>query len=221
MGINLKSKVVINSEGWTWPIDDGNGQYEGPTSCWRYMKDHDITPEIISSFVEEKKVCVQAGGNAGYYVKKYASLFDVVYTFEPDPVNFYCLNTNVDLSNVIKFQACLGKNHECVGLNKTTPDVGSTHVSGSGLIPTLTIDDLNLSNCNLIHFDIEGYELFALQGSEKTIEKFKPIIAYESHDAWARRYNVNLDEIEQFLIQRGYKFVGNAQGDKVFKYENL
>lgn len=221
MIFNIKDNVVINSEGWLWPKNDGDGNYEGPSSCWHYMKTHNETPNIISSYVNIKNVCVQAGGNAGYYVKKYSELFKVVYTFEPDPVNFLCLNANVSSSNVIKFQACLGNKHECVGLNKTTPDTGSTHVHGNGSIPTLTVDDLNLNECNLIHFDIEGYELFALEGSLQTILKFKPIVAFECHDAWAMRYNVELQQVENFLTNLGYKLIDVAEGDKIFKHESM
>ena len=221
MSVDLKTKVVINSEGWLWPKEDGNGNYEGPSSCWHYMKSHNNTPQLISNHVKEKKVVVQAGGNAGYYVKQYAKIFECVYTFEPDPVNFYCLNANVTDSNVIKFQSCLGNAKSCVGLNKTTPDTGSTHVSGIGFLPIIKIDELNLDFCNLIHLDIEGYELFALEGAKETIEKFKPVIALEYHDAWAKRYGTTFKQIEDFLKDLNYAFIELAQGDRIYKYAGM
>lgn len=221
MSIDLKSKVVVNSEGWLWPKDDGNGDYEGSSSCWHYMKTHNDTPQLISNHVKQKKVVVQAGGNAGYYVKRYSSLFECVYTFEPDPVNFYCLNTNVSESNVIKFQCCLGNTKSCVGLNKTTPDTGSTHVSGKGFLPILKVDDLGLEFCDLIHLDIEGYELFALEGAKETILKFKPVIALEYHDAWAKRYDTTIEQIENFLKELKYTFIELAQGDRIYKYAGV
>lgn len=217
----MKSITTIKThEGrdWVWPLNDGVG---GEHCCWDYMLTHPDTPYIVSSYVEEKGVVVQAGGNAGFYVDQYSKLFNTVYTFEPEAVNFYCLNANVTAKNVIKFQACLGMEHQCVGLDTTLSDTGSTHVKGEGIIPTLRIDDLNLSTCHLIHLDIEGYELFALAGAIETIKKHQPVIALESHDAWAARYNTSLPQIEEFLKHLGYDKVGEARGDIIYKHRGL
>jgi hypothetical protein len=67
-----------------------------------YTHNPDI-PDKISEHITEKKVVVQAGGNCGVYVKRYAELFETVYTFEPSPILFYCLNLNVTNPNVFKF----------------------------------------------------------------------------------------------------------------------
>jgi FkbM family methyltransferase len=212
------NKLIKKIKGWYWPKNDGDGDIEGKTSCWTYMQVHPDTPRLISNYVPEKRIVVQAGGNCGFYVKQYAELFEIVYTFEPEPVNFYCLNLNVTEHNVLKFQGCLGDEHRCVGLNKFMPDVGSTHVSGEGSVPTFLIDDLNLSACDLIHLDVEGYELKALKGAVETIKKFKPVIAFECHDAWAGRYESNLTQIENFIGGLGYSHRGTEHGDKVYKF---
>lgn len=211
----MKNKVKKIDKNWWWPKNDGGDDIE--KSCWRYMQNTPDTPQIISAHVSDKRVVVQAGGNCGFYVKQYASLFDTVYTFEPEPVNFYCLNLNVTEPNVYKFQACLGNSHGTVGLDNFMVDVGATHVSGSGNVPTFMIDDLNLMYCDLIHLDIEGYELFALEGAKKTIENFKPVICFEHHDAWSARYQYGLNELERFVHQFGYELVGTAHNDKIFK----
>ena len=144
------------------------------------------------------------------------------YTFEPEPLNFLCLNLNVTERNVIKLQACLGDKHELVGLGNYLNDSGSTHVknekSEQSVVPTLTIDDLNLESCDLIHLDIEGYELFALKGAVETIKKFKPVIAFEFHDAWAGRYQYNKSTIENFVIDLGYSLKAIEQGDMVYTH---
>ena len=84
---------------------------------------------------------------------------------------FYCLNLNVTSPNVFKYQSCLGNSRDLVALKIKAKNRGKNFVNGSGVIPTLLIDDLNLEVCDLIHLDIEGYELFALQGAIKTIKK--------------------------------------------------
>ena len=208
---------------WYWPKTDGGKEgIENPNSTWSYMQTHPDVPLLIANHVPNKKVVVQAGGNCGFYVKQYANLFNLVYTFEPEPLNFLCLNLNVTERNVIKLQACLGDKHELVGLGNYLNDSGSTHVknekSEQSVVPTLTIDDLNLESCDLIHLDIEGYELFALKGAVETIKKFKPVIAFEFHDAWAGRYQYNKSTIENFVIDLGYSLKAIEQGDMVYTH---
>lgn len=197
-----------NREGWTWPIDD--------VSCWNYMLSHPTLPQLISSHVNDKKVCVQAGGNMGYYVKQYASLFDNVYTFEPEPINFFCLNQNIQEENVFKYQACIGYERNLVDLKIKLKNRGKNYVNGVGKIPTLRIDDLNLSTCSLIHLDIEGFEYFALQGAVNTIKKCKPVVALEFFDKCATRFNYTLEDIESLIDSLDYTLLTTYEEERVF-----
>lgn len=212
---------------WYWPKTDGKTDgasiaFEHPDSTWNYMQSHPYVPKLISDHVVNKNIVVQAGGNCGFYVKQYAQLFRMVYTFEPEPLNFFCMNLNVTEKNVIKFQAVLGDKHEMVSLGNYLNDSGSTHVqNGPGeqsVVPTMLIDDLNLPGCDLIHLDIEGYELFALKGAIETIKKYKPVIAYEDPGVWSGRYGYNRTIINDFVLSLGYKFKCEVQGDMIFTY---
>ena len=220
----MQNKIFKNSQGWYWPSADGNGNPEGPGSCWYGLSvGAPDLPKLVSQHVPEKKVVVQAGGNCGLYVKQYAEIFDIVYTFEPDPVNFFCLNLNVTNENVIKFQACLGNQHQTVSVGRTMPDVGSTHVTGTGNIPTMLIDDLNLTRCDLINLDVEGYELNVLGGAINTIQRCRPVIALEDYQLWSARYNSSLTIVEEFLATLGYKWVDDILSsvslDKIYKFQ--
>ena len=92
--------LVEDRDGWCWPKDDVN--------TWAFLLKHFDLPQQISNHVSNKRVVVQAGGNCGLYPKQYGKLFDTVYTFEPDWLNFYCLVRNCPDDNIIKAQACLG-----------------------------------------------------------------------------------------------------------------
>ena len=214
---NIRDLVTVNSQGWLWPRKDGGGDIEGAQSCWHYMLTHQGVPEGASAHCVQHRVAVQAGGNCGFYVRRYAELFDMVYTFEPDPVNFLCLAHNVTHANVIKIQAALGDRHQGISTACTTADIGGTHVSGQGPIPTLRIDDLDLPMCDLIHLDIEGYELFALKGGRKTIAQHRPVIVLEYFAPWAQRYGTDLAELEQWLCSLQYQYQGECQGDRIYR----
>lgn len=197
-------------EGWYWPRTD--------QSCWAFMQTYPKLPQEVAEFVTNKRVVVQAGGNCGFYPKQYADLFDTVYTFEPEWLNFYCLNLNVPESNVIKNQACLGNAHQLVNLAIKPKNRGKNFVKGPGNYPTYKIDDLNLDVCDLIHLDIEGYEYYALQGAEETIKRCKPVIVIEMWDKLDNRFEENINEkTNALLTSLGYSYLQTLhESDKVY-----
>jgi FkbM family methyltransferase len=203
---------VEQRDGWWWPISDQR--------CWDYMVSHPDVPQKVASVVKEKnrKVIVQAGGNCGYYPKQYANLFETVYTFEPDWLNFYCLNLNVPNANVIKNQSCLGNEHKLVSLNIKEINRGKNYINGQGIYPVYRIDDLQLESCSAIQLDIEGFEYYALLGAVDTIKKFKPVIVLEMWDQLDSRYEKNLNQKTiTFLSDLGYSHIDTIyESDKVF-----
>jgi FkbM family methyltransferase len=206
-------KLVEKRDGWWWPKYD--------VACWRFLSRRSDLPAKISKYCTQRRVVLQAGGNAGMYPAKYAELFETVYTFEPDPLNFYCLTKNVP-DNVVKIQSCLGESHNFVNLSYNEmhpkkPNSGGLRVNGIGTIPTLRIDDFNFDNVDLIHFDIEGFELFALKGAVETIKRCKPLIALELNGL-AEKFNHSDNDVTNFLSTLGYVRLSEVDDDIVFRY---
>lgn len=197
-------------DGWYWPKTD--------TSCWSFMLAYPNLPKEISEYVSTRDVVVQAGGNCGFYPKQYAELFRTVYTFEPEWLNFYCLNLNVPEPNVIKNQACLGDKHQLVNLAIKEKNRGKNYINGVGILPTYCIDNLNLEVCDLIHLDIEGYEYFALRGADKTIKKCRPVIVIEMWDKLDNRFGENINnQTVQYLNSMNYTYIKTLHNsDKIF-----
>lgn len=205
----MENKIELRN-GWWWPTSDQN--------CWNYLNQYNDVPKKCASYVKDKNVVVQAGGNCGFYVKQYANMFKTVYTFEPNSLNFLCLNKNVEDENVIKIQSCLGSNNELVGMRDRS-NIGRHHIikdAKQKTIPTLTIDNLGLDECNLIHLDIEGFELFALHGAKDTLKNCHPTVILESVDNNSR-YGYTDDEILNYLAQFNYELVGSVYTDLVFQ----
>lgn len=167
---------------------------------------------------------VQAGGNCGLILSKFVEHFSIIYTFEPDPINFYCLNQNVTSQNVIKMQACLGNINRPVSTQQLIRperlhDIGGVHIVGEGYTPTILIDNLNLTGCDLIQLDVEGYELNALLGAIETIKKYKPVLCIEFCEKWLNRYDSNSDKLFEFINQLGYIQIEEYGVDKIFIYK--
>lgn len=206
-------KHIELRENWWWPKHD--------IACWKYLSRRKDVPKNVASYTEKKRVVVQAGGNAGMYVKMYEDIFDTVYTFEPDPINFYCLTKNTT-SRVIKFQGCLGNVPNFVNLSydeihHKKPNSGGYRVKGNGNIPTLILDNLTLPVIDLIHLDIEGFEKFALLGAVETIKRCKPIIALELNGL-AEKYNHTNNDVKILMTSLGYSKIGMVDDDSIFKF---
>lgn len=198
---------------------------EDKTITYSVLKNETGLLEVLKRHLTDNKVMVQAGGNCGMQIVKFADFFDLVYTFEPEPKNFQCLSKNVNYRNVIKLQACLGDERGLVYLNpwgnkQRGYESGGYHVGGKGgYIPTLMIDDLGLDRCDLIQLDVEGYQLKALRGAIETIKKFKPVICTEH--AWIDRYGETIDDIKRFLLDLGYYATDSYTTDTIYVYERL
>ena len=209
----MKKLVVEKEGGWIWPAADENS--------WKYQNEYQDLIGAVMPYVKNKGIMIQAGGNCGFMLSKFVNHFDYIYTFEPDPVNFYCLNQNVLAQNVVKMQMCLGVDNKPVNVQQLIRpnrpnDTGGVHIAGDGYIPSIKIDDLNLPGCDLIQLDVEGYELNAILGGVNTISKYKPTLCIEFCEKWLNRYEATSDKLLDKLTELGYDHVLDHGVDKIF-----
>ena len=189
-----------------WPADF---KFKWPSGDEKLAGDiHSLSDldTYIFPHVETKGVAIQAGGAMGMWSKRMAQVFDTVYTFEPNPQSFHCLNVNCPEENIVKMQAALGENPGLVTMayHEAPNNYGAYMCQRGGIIPTLRIDDLGIERCDLIMLDIEGYELFALRGAEETINKFKPLIVVEDKAPCLIKMKLQSGGVEKYLRTLGY-----------------
>jgi FkbM family methyltransferase len=187
----IRNEKIDNVESWVW-LKDENGVWDGPSKEWKSQY-----KEIFLSLLKDKKCVIQAGGALGMYPRLMSDIFDVVYTFEPDPLSFYCLVQNCQKDNIYKYQAALGGSHAMVEVIRTNMEnvgMNSVKQNENFYTPQLMIDDLNLKQCDMIALDVEGYEFNALVGGLNTIATHKPLIIVENDTV----------EVKDILSQYGY-----------------
>lgn len=182
-----------------WPR--GDEKLHGDIQTVKHLED------VVFPLIPEPIVAVQAGGAMGMWAKRMAQVFSDVYTFEPNPQSFYCCSFNTPEENVHCYNAALGNERKMIRVASPNYEInyGANRVVGDGPVPTLRVDDLGLSRCDLLMLDIEGYELFALQGAFETIKKSKPVIVLEDKGC-STEFGYQKGKVEMYLRNKqGYK----------------
>lgn len=155
----------------------------------------------IKSFLHSKNLLVDGensfidiGANIGNHSLFFSDTFKNVHAFEPNPSAYSLLKANASLcrsSNIETYMIGLGDQKCSTTLYASQGNAGaSTSIKENKRLDsisiTMHIDRLDsyinsLGDVRCIKIDVEGMELQVLQGSQETINKFKPLIIFEDH----------------------------------------
>ena len=193
--VGLLQAQVGNITQWVWPTDD--------TQTFGIIVEdwfNGIRPVLLQHFKDRTKTVIQAGGNCGVYPLLYKEIFDTVYTFEPDPLSFFCLTVNCQMPGISKFNCAIGEGPGSAVMNELFVEnrgMNKVELTDEPAIPVVAIDSFGFKNVGVIQLDLEGFEPQALRGAIRTIEKYHPMIILECES--------NYDEVFAVIEPLGYK----------------
>lgn len=196
-------------KGFFWP--------EWDTQASAVICDQVVDVEHALKYVKDFQVAIQAGGNVGVWPKYLSKRFKEVHTFEPEPSNWACLEKNCPELSIIKWPHALGRLSGRVGMEypEGRENMGACCVKPNiGDISVVRIDDLNLIACGLIQLDIEGYEIEAILGAARTIERFRPVLMVEDKGLSAK-YGYAQGWSDTLLTEWGYEVVDKINRDVI------
>lgn len=177
--------------------------------------------EVALEHCHRFRVAVDGGAHIGTWTCAMATRFNRVHAFEPAPDSFRCLLANTKrFGNLTLAHAALGdKNQLCTVLDDPTRvgNTGSRMVSPGGAesVWMYALDHFQFEELDFLKLDVEGYELFALQGAEQTIWRCKPVIMIECKRFVPPRHG-GPEAAIQYLSGLGYHEVGGVRNDRVF-----
>lgn len=166
----------------------------------------EMLEKLISNNINFKN-SIDIGANVGNHTNFFYNIgkAENVYSFEPIKENFEVLLKNnpnkkncynLALSNYNGFGIMNNNSSYNSGTSKLIYEVDNDENE----IQCITLDTLNLKDITFIKIDVEGHELFVLEGSKNTILKFKPDILIEIHD------DVTIENVLDYL-PKNYKII--------------
>jgi FkbM family methyltransferase len=191
--------------GLWWPSVEGSNE-----KLFNYMLNRVTDIDLAVKHCRTKGVAVQAGGFIGMWPMRLAKFFERVYTFEPMLDHYECVRRNTShLPGVRVYNCAVGPS--CGTINIAPKRGGCTRVADAGemTVNQVSIDSLNLPRCDAIFFDLERYEIPALEGAEKTIKAFSPVITVEFKDDTVK-------DLHKWMKDRRYEQVEQVHGDMIF-----
>jgi FkbM family methyltransferase len=177
-------------------------------------------------FVRQRRVAIDVGAHIGQWSKNMAADFDVVHAFEPVPDYAACWQANIgDAGNAMLHGVALGAASEVVNMRCGTPGShGDTFVAPRDQanvafdVSMVTLDSFDLASVDFIKIDCEGYELFVVNGGEKTIRRDRPCIIVEQKPGKAQSYGLGETDAVALLKSWGATVRAVLSGDYILSW---
>jgi len=215
-GASTDSRGGVQAPPGVKELPNGIWVIEGDTHVSKWIEqqgrlDHDMNSlPFILPYIREGDTVIDAGAFVGDHTIAYARAVGItgkVYAFEPNPVAFQCLQHNMEsFENVHLSRFGLSDNAATVPLSGNNGNHGGAYVGSHMKLADVDLTRLDEACIvpDLIKFDIEGCEVKALYGAERTIEEHRPILMIEVNEVALKRQGATPKEIFMFLGTRGY-----------------
>lgn len=182
---------------------------------------------FIEKFVQPKHTCLDIGANFGQHTILMAKLCQNVHSVEAGKENYSYLVKNVEhnqLKNVQTYECGIWDKPCMMNFSYKQSNAACSFFSTEGLrqdddeqieVEMKTIDDLflDLPRIDLIKIDIEGSELFGINGGTKTLQKHKPVLIVELNNYTSTNFmKINIMEVVDRLNRLGFVNMYTFQG---------
>lgn len=206
-------RYATNCPDFKHSIDRGQSE-PYPNQLWvvqKYLKEHP----------HKNRTYVDVGGHIGTTALPYSRMFGCVFAYEANPVNFGYLIRNVAMNNMDNVTAIPKGlyNEECRGnILRHGPNSGCYYFAKdpAGTVECTTLDASAHAEVDFVKIDVEGAELFVLQGAEATLRRWKPLVQLEINGLSERMYGVAGGDQVKWMDSLGYVVYERPDAANVF-----
>lgn len=172
---------------------------------------------VVQHLVKEGDTVIDCGANFGYnsvIMGKQIGLTGKLFAFEPQRIIHQQLCGNMILNNIYNanvYNIALGDEEGFTRMNPVPYDldwvnIGDTSIGDGGdVVKINTLDNYWFDEPDFIKIDVQGYELFALQGGEKLIKQSQPDIFIEVEEHQLAKFDVTKDQLFDYIKSFGYR----------------
>lgn len=174
--------------------------------------DHDMSmlPKVLQ-LIKLGDTVVDAGAFIGDHTIAYLKAVGEqghVLAFEPNPEAFECLQFNCPKATC--YPLALGEMTGTRGL-KTNGNAGKASLSQDEAkvdytVAMIELDLLRMKRLDFFKIDVEGFEVFVLQGAKATINICRPLMLIEVNHKMMQAQGVKLDDLLEMLDMLNYSF---------------
>lgn len=179
--------------------------------------------EEARKYIRAGTACIDIGANFGQMSLIFSKLVGesgIVYSVEADDYCQHIIENNISLNSIdnislIKAAAHKVANHQVIFPDQDFNDFGT--YGSYGICPkslegravnTITIDSLNIPIAvSFMKVDIQGADLWAMQGAVETIHKYKFPIIFEYEEQFQKNFDTSFDDYVNFVKDISYKFI--------------
>lgn len=222
-----KPTHVIMKTPSNFKIEIDLSKYQGNKIFWRGAHDWS-TIFAMKKIIDPQKNVIDIGANIGEYTLFAASFIspnNKVWAFEPVQKMYSTLIKNIQLNphlqdKIIPIKIGLSNQSSIVPIfdENNTSNEGLFSIHSKNFSHPQKIEDIELntldnaviqhqiSNIGFIKIDVEGNELFVLQGAKETIQKYKPFLMIECSEKNFNAAGYTAQTLLEYLNQFNYKF---------------
>lgn len=202
------------------PLDAPNDVIINPMKEGRVFEPEVV--EVAERFIKKGSVVLDVGANFGQMSLLFSRLTGdsgTVYSFEAQKKVFGILEKNVAANNAHNIKPIFNAVYFESGktFHFPEPDFVRFGAYGSYNLPldatagqevkSLRIDDLKIEKpISFMKVDVQGCDLFAMQGAVETIRKHKMPVLFEFEQKFQNEYKTDFQDYVNFVDSIGYKF---------------
>ncbi len=185
---------------------------------------------FIKNTLKEGDIFIDVGANIGLYTvvaSKFVGKSGTVFSFEPSTREYELLVKNINLNrlnNVKLFKLALSNydgeaSFYVGGCGRTGANTLSNKFRSKSHVIVERIEkikvnkmdtffnDINIPKITLIKIDVEGHDYYVIEGAQKILQKYKPIIIIEILEEGLKIAGSSSIQIFSLLKSLNYKFL--------------
>ena len=190
-------EAVHSKNGKTYWIESGDTMYAERLRHGQYQK---TNWQFAQTLLEHTRTAIDVGSNNAVNAIHYSEVFDWVECFEPTPLAQQLWHRTIrdnGVENATLHTEALGERERVTDIILHERNGGHNHLAHYDKNPrarpdrsskqtesvaVATLDSKNFKTVDFLKIDVEGYELYVLQGGRRTINHCRPVCQLEMVD---------------------------------------